>query len=66
MRYTLQHAGKWVAVKNDRVLATAEEFALLQRKIAGRKDAANVRFSLVPKGMICTDGRLRGVSAARQ
>lgn len=52
MRYKQQHAGKWVAVKGNRVIATSSEFASLQKKVANRKDAASVRFSLVPKGMI--------------
>ena len=52
MRYEKQHAGKWVAVKKDTIIATAKNFAPLQKKIAARKDAASIRFSLVPKGMI--------------
>lgn len=52
MRYKRQHAGKWVAVKEGDVIAMAKEFAPLQKKIAARKDAATIRFSLVPSGMI--------------
>ena len=52
MHYKQQHAGKWVAVKQNKVIATSKEFAPLQKKIASRKDAASIRFSLVPKGMI--------------
>ena len=52
MRYKQQHAGKWVAVKKDRIIATGKDFAPLQKKIAARKDADSIRFSLVPKGMI--------------
>ena len=52
MRYKKQYAGKWVAVKKNRIIATAQEFAPLQKKVSTRKDAAAIRFSLVPKGMI--------------
>ena len=52
MRYTRQHAGKWVAVKDQKVIASGKEFAQLREKVAARKDAASIRFSLVPKGMI--------------
>jgi hypothetical protein len=52
MHYKQQHAGKWVAVKQNKVIATSKDFAPLQKKIASRKDAASIRFSLVPKGMI--------------
>lgn len=52
MRYKKQFAGKWVAVKKNKVVAAGSDFAPLQMKIAARKDAASIRFSLVPKGMI--------------
>ncbi len=52
MRYKQQHAGKWVAVKKDKVIAMGKDFAPLQKKIAARKDAKSIRFSLVPKGRI--------------
>ena len=52
MKYKQQHAGKWVAVKKDTVIATSKDFAPLQKKISVRKDAKSIRFSLVPKGMI--------------
>ena len=52
MRYKQQHAGKWVAVKKDKVIAASKDFAPLQKKISTRKDAASIRFSLVPKGMV--------------
>ena len=52
MRYKKEHAGKWVAVKNNKVVATDREFAPLQKKVAARKDASSIRFTLIPKGMI--------------
>jgi hypothetical protein len=50
MRYKQQHAGKWVAVKKDKVIATDKSFAPLKKKVAARKDAGSIRFSLVPRG----------------
>ncbi|HLD71353.1 MAG TPA: DUF5678 domain-containing protein [Candidatus Peribacteraceae bacterium] len=52
MKYGKQHAGKWVAVKNEKVIAISTEFASLRKKISSRKDAEQVRFSLVPEGYI--------------
>ena len=52
MLYKKVHAGKWVAVKKDKVIATSKNFAPLRKKMAARKDAKSIRFSLVPKGMI--------------
>lgn len=52
MKYSKEHAGKWVAVKKNEVIATNKDFAPLQKEISTRKDAADIRFSLVPEGMI--------------
>ncbi|NOS66828.1 MAG: hypothetical protein HOO67_00450 [Candidatus Peribacteraceae bacterium] len=52
MKYGKQYAGKWVAVKNAKVIAVSTEFAPLRKKISSRKDAKQVQFSLVPAGYI--------------
>lgn len=52
MKYGKQHAGKWVAVKNAKVIAVSTEFSSLRKKISSRKDAKDVGFSLVPEGYI--------------
>lgn len=52
MKYLKQHAGKWVAVSKNKVLAANKEFEPLQKKMASRRDASSVSYTLVPKGMI--------------
>ncbi len=52
MKYGKQHAGKWVAVKGAKVIAMGTKFASLRKKISSRKDASEVRYSLVPEGHI--------------
>ena len=52
MRYTKKEAGKWVAVKQGKVVATGKEFLPLRKKVLARKDSSSIRFSLVPKGVI--------------
>ena len=52
MRYTKKQAGKWIAMKQGKVIASGKAFIPLQKKISTRKDAASVRYSLVPKGVV--------------
>jgi hypothetical protein len=52
MKYDRKYAGKWVAVKKDKVIASGSDFLGLHKKITARKDASSVRFSLIPKGEI--------------
>lgn len=48
MKFEKKHAGKWVAVKGGRVVASSSSLRALQKKTSG----GSVRFTLVPKGFI--------------
>ncbi len=52
MRYKKAHAGKWVAVKENKVIAVSKDFSPLKKKVSTRKDVASIRYALVPKGFI--------------
>ncbi len=52
MKYDVKHAGKWVAVKSSKIIASSKDFAPLYKKVSSRKDAARIKYSLVPKGKI--------------
>ena len=52
MKYSKQHAGKWVAVKNDKVIAMSAEFGPLRKKVNARRDRKQIQFSHVPRGYI--------------
>lgn len=52
MKFTKAHAGKWVATKNEKVVATDKGFLSLFKKMKARKDSDQISFDLVPKGKI--------------
>ena len=52
MRYTKAQAGKWVASKDDKVIASDVTLTKLMLKVKKRKDSKNLMYSLVPKGYI--------------
>ena len=49
MIFSRQNAGKWVASKNGKVIATSKTLPLLRRKMAKRKDGDAIGYDLVPK-----------------
>lgn len=51
MKFERKHAGKWVAIKNEKVVASDLTLTKLTKKI-GEKKSKNYRFTLVPKGFI--------------
>lgn len=52
MKFTASHAGKWVATKGDKVVATGKTFQEVKKKISSRKDRDSLWFDLVPKGIL--------------
>lgn len=58
MKFTEEHAGKWVATRNHKVIDSSKSLNSLMKKVEKRKDHAKVRFALVPKG--CLAGFLYG------
>ncbi len=52
MKFTKEHAGKWVATKGENVIATDSGFQNLFKKMRTRKDRDQIAYDLVPKGII--------------
>lgn len=52
MEFSKKHAGKWVAVKNQKVIAMNVSFAELRKQLKKMPKKANISFDLVPNGHI--------------
>jgi len=52
MHFEAKYAGKWVAVRGEKVIDSSKSIKKLLRKVGGKEQArsSNIRFSLVPKG----------------
>ncbi len=49
MTFQAKHQGKWVAAKNDKIIAVGKSLKKLMQKV---KNHGDFKFSLVPKGFI--------------
>ena len=49
MIFSRKNAGKWIASKDGRVVATGVKLNTLMCKIESREDRAQIRFDHVPK-----------------
>ena len=52
MKFDKKYAGKWVIVKNNKVIKSDKTLIKLTKKIGNRKDRNNLRFTLIPNGLI--------------
>ncbi|MBI3618875.1 hypothetical protein HY213_02455 [Candidatus Peregrinibacteria bacterium] len=52
MKFTKEHAGKWVATKGEKVIATDTGFQRLFKRMHARKDRDSIAYDLIPKGII--------------
>jgi len=53
MKFKVEHMGKWVARKGDKVVAADQTLAKLRKDLGKtRKDAAELIYTFVPKGYI--------------
>lgn len=52
MKYGKQHAGKWVAAQNEKIVGYADTFTQLTLKMKKLKGSKTLVYSLVPKGFI--------------
>jgi len=52
MKFESKHAGKWVAAKDDKVIATDKTLTKLMKKVKEKEDKSTLKFALVPKGFI--------------
>lgn len=48
MIFSKRNAGRWVASKGEKVVATSRKLESLVKKIDARKDKDSIRFDLVP------------------
>ena len=49
MIFSRKNAGKWIASKDGRIVATGVKLNTLMRRIESREDRAQIRFDHVPK-----------------
>jgi hypothetical protein len=52
MTFEAKHQGKWIAAKNDKIIADASSLNKLMRKVQSTENPGNLKFSLVPKGFM--------------
>lgn len=48
MVFSKKNAGKWVASKGNRVVASSMKLTTLMKRVESRKDRQDIRFDLVP------------------
>jgi len=51
MKFQAKHQGKWVASKNEKVIADSTTLNKLMKKVA-KENMKEIVFALVPKGFI--------------
>lgn len=51
MKVEKKYSGKWVAVKNSKIIESGKTLNGLTRKIEARKDRKGLRFALIPNGL---------------
>ncbi len=51
MKYAAQYAGKWVAAKENKILASGTTLRRVKEKVK-KEDPEKVRFVLIPKGIM--------------
>ena len=52
MIFKAKHQGKWVAAKNEKIIADSKSLTKLIEKVKKTENPDNLVFSLVPKGFI--------------
>lgn len=52
MKIEKKYAGKWVAIKNSKVIESGKTLTTLTKKVENRKDQKSLRFTLIPNGLM--------------
>lgn len=52
MKIEKKFLGKWVAIKNDKVIESDKTLTKLSKKVENRKDQKSLYFTLIPNGFI--------------
>jgi len=50
MKFSLKHAGKWVAIRDNKIIADGKTLNKVMVKVEKEKDKEKLRYTLVPKG----------------
>jgi len=51
MKFGKEYLGKWVAIDNEKIVASDKTLTKLTKKL-GEKESQKLRFTLIPKGII--------------
>ena len=52
MKIDKKYAGKWVAVKSNKVVESGKTLTRLTKKVNTRTDKKSLRFALIPNGIM--------------
>ena len=52
MKISNQYAGKWIASRQEKIVASSKSLKALMSKLKTKKDHGKVIYTLVPKGLI--------------
>ena len=52
MKVEKKYAGKWVAIKNSKIVACDKTLTKLSKQVESRKDQKTLRYTLIPNGFI--------------
>lgn len=52
MKIDKKYSGKWIAIKNNKVIESGTTLTKLNKKVEKRIDKGTLRFTLVPNGLI--------------
>jgi len=52
MKFEAKYQGKWVAAKDDKIIADSTSLNKLMQKVQKTENPKDLKFSLVPKGFI--------------
>lgn len=52
MKIEKQYLGKWIAIKNNKVVESDKTLTKLNTKVSKRKDQGSLYFTLVPRGFL--------------
>lgn len=52
MKFEKKHLGKWVATKGHKVIASKKSLKKLITEVKKKDKSENIRYTLVPKGLL--------------
>ena len=52
MKVEAKYGGKWIAIKNEKIISSESTLNKLMNAVKNRKDAKDLAYTLIPKGLI--------------